>query len=71
MKVPKLELQWLYYQRTKSSEKSQLQIASADVVENKKEVKREHRKQLETQRGIKKKESAATKALIEIDHSDW
>ena len=71
VKVPKLELQWLYYQRTKSSEKSQLQIASADVVENKKEVKREHRKQLETRRGIKKKESAATKALIEIDHSDW
>lgn len=55
-KIPKLELEWVYYQRIKCSEKSQLQIASSDRAENQKQLKSEKRKQLrEVQRETKKK----------------
>ena len=46
-KIPPLELNCLYFQRMKCSEKSQLQIDSMDKVENKRQQKREAIKRLQ------------------------
>ena len=69
-KIPTLELNWLYFQRMKCSEKSQLQIASMDKVENKRQQKREARKQLEEQRVKKQKTSLDTTVRSQTIDSD-
>ena len=46
-KIPPLELNCLYFQRMKCSEKSQLQIDSMDRVENKRQQKREAKMRLQ------------------------
>ena len=52
-KIPKLELQWLYYQRQKVGEKSQFQITKCDILETKKNIRAVKRKMDEMERNQK------------------
>ena len=49
-KIPVLELEWLYYQRIKKGERSQMYISSIDVPETRKQEKYLHRKAQELEK---------------------
>ena len=68
VKIPKLELEWVFHQRTKITEKSSLQISTAD----KKETLRQENAQKNAEKRKKQAESSVHKdnAPTNLDASD-
>ena len=60
VKIPKVELHWLYFQRAKTSEVSKIQISAVDIKDSKKETQKviNAEKRKEVQKALKRKEES-------------
>ena len=60
VKIPPIELHWLYFQRTKTCEVSKIQISTVDVKVSKKETQKmiNAEKRMEAQKNLKRKEES-------------
>ena len=68
-KIPNLELKWLYYQRQKVGEKSQLQISRNDSIETKRKIKVCKRQIEEMERNFKFQRLDSDGLLVPINEN--
>ena len=69
-KIPPLELRWLFAQRNKCGEMSEMMMAGADTVETKRQNKAEKRKATEADAKLNKKNKTEEEEMRRLEHQD-